>query len=96
MTNAKRISCCVPGCRRTIGKLDNSNHIEWICDKHYKLVDKRLKDLRQKFNRRDLALAKVRFKSGKDALRWTRFNETDKKIWRRMKAQAIERAVGIG
>ena len=71
---ADRLPCCVPFCRRTTK--DNRGFNEWLCSKHYGLVDQKLKALRRR------------------ALRRGRY-ELDELIWRRLKRQAIERAVGL-
>ena len=36
-----RIGCCVPGCRRT--SLNRANWVEWICQRHWSAVPKRMR-----------------------------------------------------
>jgi hypothetical protein len=43
---AARLPCCVPFCRRTIGA--EGTFSEWICGRHWRLVDKDLRRLKSR------------------------------------------------
>lgn len=45
---AARLSCCVPGCRRTTRKF----YTEWICAKHWGLIPKAVRQVYQRAKRR--------------------------------------------
>jgi hypothetical protein len=83
----RRIRCLVPGCRRTrdLGR-EPTERDEWICGKHWPLVSRALRakgaGLRRRWRR---AGPKERERIAA-ALRW---------IWREMKRQATERAMGL-
>lgn len=84
-------ACCVPFCRRTSTLFKD----EWLCADHWRLVDPQLKRLRTRLIRRwrlryerTLPDSRARYVA---AVVWRR---GDYAIWRRMKAQAIERAAG--
>lgn len=75
-----RHPCLVPYCRRTCKPGDFR---EWICGKHWPLVDKHLKRRRARLRRM--------WKRRQDP----RIEALDARVWERCKAQAIERAAGI-
>lgn len=78
-----RIPCVVPGCRRTHLPLDPT-HNECICAKHYPTTDKRRRAL----------LARVRRKAKR--IGWTpALRRLEGTLWLALRAQAIERAMGI-
>jgi hypothetical protein len=80
-----RISCCAPFCKRTIGKNKLAyGFSEWLCQKHYGLVDIKLKRRRAALRRRNIKRI--------DAERYVK---TDDRMWARIKKQAIERATGV-
>lgn len=79
-----RIQCCVPFCTASRGdrKDDPARPgMEWICSKHWTLVSPDLKRRRSRLRRRH----------GRTERGW----KIEGWIWKRMKAQAIERAAGI-
>lgn len=79
-----RLPCLVPFCRRTRGDRKNDPlrpGLEWICAEHWRLVDRSLKLKRRRLRRRHGDSP-----CGRRLDHW---------IWKRMKAQAIERAGGI-
>lgn len=96
MTKPGRIPCCVPFCRRT-AKDTGEKGQEIICAKHWRLANKEL-TTRYKKAQRKLA---PRMEADPDILppdvvkdiindwRWLQV------LWREIKAQAIERAMGI-
>lgn len=80
----RRLNCVVPYCRRTRGDRKNdpvTEGMEWICADHWKLVGRKLKLDRRRFKRR----------YGSSEHGW----KLDSWIWKRMKAQAIETAMGL-
>jgi hypothetical protein len=91
MSAADRQPCCVPFCRRTAPKLsaDGDEFDEVICGKHYRLAPahlrRRLTKVRRIFKRAVAAGDDVR---GEKAWR------LDHAIWKRIKAAAIEAAMG--
>lgn len=81
-----RISCCVPFCRHTRGDRKGdplTDRTEWICGDHWKFV--------REHRRRVYARAK------KDARETGRQFDWDvaAEIWKALKREAIEKAVGI-
>jgi hypothetical protein len=79
---AGRIPCCIVGCRRTFK--NDRGYVEFMCGNHYRLADSTLRRLRTKVARR----AKHQG--------WTQHNLTiDDWLWRRIKRQATERAMGL-
>jgi len=75
----ERLGCCVPWCKRTTPRTEFT---EWICGKHWPLIDKRY--------RRAYGRAARRWR------RYRVGGERAARLWRRIKRQAIERAAGIG
>jgi hypothetical protein len=73
-----RLACCVPFCRRTTGRTE---FVEWICGKHWPLIDHRYRRVYGRAARRWR-----RYRVG---------GERAARLWRRIKRQAIERAAGI-
>jgi hypothetical protein len=81
MTKSGRIPCVVPFCRRTTACADFD---EWICGDHWRLTDKPRRQVYGRYLRR-----------------WRRYGAAAygpaaSRIWRRLAAQAIQRAAGIG
>jgi hypothetical protein len=76
----KRLSCAVPGCRRTTAE----DHGEWVCAKHWPNVSRKLKQ--------ELATARQAHKRSNDRASWGRFGEA----WARCRDAAILEALGIG
>jgi hypothetical protein len=98
----ERCACLVPGCRRTTKRLFPAH--EWICGKHWPLVSRWTKRRRSRAVRLFL-LAEARFMK----LHAEQGGVTDTQIerleairrlrdraWERCKAEAIEKAMGIG
>jgi hypothetical protein len=80
MTTPGRLACVVPFCRRTTARADFD---EWICGDHWRLIDKVCRQV-----------------YGRHLRRWRRYGAAAygpaaTRIWRRMVAQAVERAMGI-
>jgi hypothetical protein len=80
MTKPGRIPCVVPFCRRTTARADFD---QWLCGDHWRLTDK--------------ASRRV---YGRHLRRWRRYGTASygpaaARIWRRLCAQAIQRAAGI-
>ncbi|RZN30487.1 hypothetical protein [Bradyrhizobium sp. Leo121] len=74
-----RLTCCVPYCKRTTDRPFD----EWLCGKHWPLVDKKA---RRVYGRRARVWRRYhRHSDGEAACR----------LWRWIKRQAIERAAGI-
>lgn len=91
--SGKRIVCCVPHCRRSTARFESG---EIICEKHYRLVDRKLKKRRARVRARDKRNHQPgRIITALIKLRILRAAQTDAMIWERMKKQAIERAMGI-
>lgn len=92
----------MPFCRRTRGDRKNDpvwEGIEWICCDHWRLVDRRLKDLRNRFRRRRERLMGGwdDYPAGSREQRIILYaRRMDRWIWRRMTRQAKEHALGIG
>lgn len=57
-----RLRCCVPFCRRTTPQ--RNGWTEWLCPKHWKLVDAEIKALRRSARRRG--------RDRLDAMLWSR------------------------
>ena len=77
-----RIRCFVIGCRRTCA--DDGRWKEFLCARHYPMVDKRTRRLR----------ARVKRKAGR--IGWTpSLQALEHRLWNRAKSQATERAMGI-
>lgn len=81
-----RLACCVPFCRRTTGRTEFR---EWICGDHWRLIDKAK---RRVYGRLGKRWRRYRCDDG-----WANLSEVERadRIWRRLKAQATERAAGI-
>ncbi len=75
-----RVCCCVPFCRRTTAADRLRPDTEWLCQKHWSVIPKS----------RRRAYSRARRK------RAPFVNYAAARLWRRLKAQAIEAAVGIG
>lgn len=75
-----RITCCVPFCRRTCR--NEKGWQEWICQKHWSQVPKRLRRVHTRILRLE------RMGQPVPALRAGR-------IWARVKRAAVEAAAGI-
>ena len=79
-----RIRCIVPFCRRTAPRAGRfAGDDEFICGKHWLLVDRRLKRLYRRVRARARCLNDFR------SMRATA------RVWWRCKRQAIERAGGL-
>ncbi len=78
-----RLRCIVPFCRRTTKPL----YREWICGKHWPLVDRALK--------RRLARLKRLLRRCRTDRQWRHVRNHLDIVWECCKAQAIERAAGI-
>lgn len=80
-----RTLCLVPFCRRTASAKLMGGAAQFLCGKHYPLVDKRIRRLRARVKR------KVR-KTG-----WTvALARLDDRLWDRAKQQALDRAGALG
>lgn len=76
-----RMRCCVPGCGRTF---KDEGHSEIICGKHWRLADRRLRQL----------MTRVRRKARR--IGWTaQLTALDNRLWSKARDQAIERAMGL-
>lgn len=76
-----RLRCVVPGCCRTF-KAEGWSEI--ICGKHWRLADRRLRQL----------VTKVRAKARRRG--WSpQLLSLDARLWQKGKGQAIERAMGL-
>lgn len=88
---AERIRCCVPYCRRTFKRsADHDDETETMCGKHYRLADPLLRAKRSTINRRRTAAL--------NRMNWPlvdRLTRISNFMWRKIKRQAIERALGI-
>jgi len=93
-----RIACCVPFCRRTFKEEPHVD--EMICGKHYRLASKILR------RRRTRLVTRYRKKFGDNApwaypggspqrIEAVRLAKLCDVLWKKCKAQAIERAAGI-
>lgn len=79
-----RTPCYVPGCRRTASATFMAGHSEFLCGKHYQLVDRRVRRLRTRVRRKALKIG------------WTASLQVlAARLWDRAKRQATERAMGI-
>lgn len=83
----ERRPCEVPFCRRTSTRWPD----EWLCCDHWRLVDRSLKLYRT----RRLKQLRQRAEQTLEWKDWMRLRRASHLIWRRMKRQAIERALGI-
>lgn len=82
---SSRLSCAVPFCRRWRGDRKDdpvSAYSEWICGDHWRLVDRRLRRLFKRMQRR--------LRAGALCASPHRLHDY---VWERMKRQAIERAL---
>lgn len=78
-----RIPCAVIGCRRTCAS--DGFWLEFICGKHYPLVDRRTRRLRTRVKRKAKRLG------------WTpSLQALETRLWARCKRQATEVSLGIG
>lgn len=106
---AIRLRCCVPFCNRTRGqrKCDAEplhEDQEWICGKHWVSVPKDARRVYSRVWRRlDKEIAREplyrewwRLPKGDPRMAAKALWERQARIWRRCKAIAIERALGIG
>lgn len=48
---SERINCIVPGCRRSTG-WRGRRHSQWLCARHWKTVDRALREHHKRNNRR--------------------------------------------
>lgn len=80
-----RIPCIVPYCRRT--RKPASRPVEWICGKHWPMVDRVLKCR--------LARLKRLLRRCRTDRQWQTVRNHLDNVWERCKRQAIERAAGI-
>jgi uncharacterized protein YecT (DUF1311 family) len=77
-----RVRCCVPGCGRTFKEELVGEEV--ICGKHFRLADRRLRQL----------IAHLRRKARR--VGWTEdLWERDQRLWQKVRDQAIERAMGL-
>jgi len=96
----------MPFCRRTSRKFPG----EWICGDHWRMVPRPLKTLRTKLRARyrpKWEKAKAAYYAAPENSKarflahgaWVRiderWNKTEDRLWKRMKAGAIERATGL-
>lgn len=79
MTSPDRLHCCVPFCPRSIR--DDGTKGEWICAEHWRAIPQKKRD----------AYSRVK-RIAKRAGAWS---PEAARIWRRMKAIAIQKAAGI-
>jgi hypothetical protein len=86
---AARLPCVVPFCRRT--RPHEPNVAQWICGKHYALVDRDLRDKRRRYRR----LLKRATAAGLDRAIEGLYSWLSASF-DRAKSQAIERAMGAG
>jgi len=82
----ERLRCLVPFCRRTRAR---EGYSEWICAKHWPLVDR---DLKRRYTRIKRLTRKAQRLGRQVALQAG--NRVGWRIWEQCKAQAIERAMG--
>jgi hypothetical protein len=80
-----RIRCCIPFCGRTFKKVHEGEY-ETMCGRHWRLGDKKLRDLRSR-------LMRV-YKRGIQGPERERIEILLDRLWDRVKAQATERAMG--
>ena len=86
-----RLSCCVPFCHRTRGDRKGDPlrpGMEWLCGDQWRLCDK---NYRRAYGRHRRKWRRFSPKQ-RDVLMWVVMD----RLWRRLKRQAIERAMGIG
>lgn len=84
--------CVVPFCRRWTRRLTKG--YRWICSDHWPLVDRSLKRLRNRITRRRKILEETpEYQAGLVHRRILNAIKSDRTIWRRMEAQAIDRAL---
>ena len=105
MTRPDRIPCVVPFCRRTATRdREDTDDVEIICGKHYRLADAKLRWHKTLALRRaNRAYEKCRSLKRTDPFTDLRIEEgkcrhlywLHNRLWKRIKIQAIERAVGI-
>jgi len=105
MTNPDRIPCVVPFCRRTAKRLpEDTDDVEIICGKHYRLADARLRRnktlaLRRANRAYEKCLSLKKTDPFADLMveqgKYRRLYWLHNRIWDLIKIQAIERAVGI-
>lgn len=94
-----RLQCCVPFCSRSRGDWKGdpvSKYSEWICADHWRLVDRRLKTIRRRIlQRAEFIMGGDDYKRGLVHRRAITAIGSNARIWTKMKAQAIERAMGM-
>ena len=86
---SERIPCCVPFCNRTAARLRYPDAEEIICGKHYRLASAVLRRRLTKVRRLSRRIRAG--DEGKLRQSW----HLDNELWRRIKRQAIELAVGL-
>lgn len=88
---AARLHCCAPYCRRS--HRNDEGYAEWLCGEHYGLADPVLRQRKAHYQRRQkLAERRCDPASIESAERLSRIANF---LWRKIKRQAIERALGI-
>lgn len=80
-----RASCVILGCRRTFKRdADDDGTAVYICGKHYRMVDRIIRQLRTKLKRQGRRHG------------WSpRMERIDNWLWARAVKQATERSIGI-
>lgn len=86
-----RINCCIPFCN--CGSTYYASG-EYMCPKHYRLVDKALKAKRRRLRRLYKRLSRTPQPRGRPNWRW-RAGKMEMHIWAQMKRQATHRSLGI-
>lgn len=93
-TSEERLSCLVPGCRRTHPPIFDEvlgQVTEWVCGGHWRATSARYRKVYARVKRE----LRNGIKTGRD-LAWTmgRF-ELKRRIWEKLRTQAVERSFGI-
>lgn len=106
---AIRLRCCVPFCNHTRGQRKGDTEPvregqEWVCGKHWMAIPKQVRRVRYRIGRElDKAIAREplvreywKLPKGEQRIAALNLWRRQTRIWRRCRAIAIERAMGIG
>lgn len=93
-TSEDRLACIVPGCRRTHPPIVDEvlgQMTEWVCGRHWRATSARYRAIYARVKRE----LRSGIRSGCDQA-WAlgRF-ELRRRVWRKLRKQAVERGVGI-
>jgi hypothetical protein len=97
-----RISCCIPGCRRTFKCDADSHETETMCGRHWRMADQHLRDQHKRLMKRHrkvkrLAQRKAILARGEDRIDrvWSAVAKACNSVWSRIQEDVtIKAALG--